>query len=803
VTPSAPPGFTISEPREPAYARSPVTTIRLLGALAMLGVTALALQAASGDFTSSFGETLASAPEWLVSGIVSACQIGFLVPAFLGLIGLFYLRRFERIGRMLAASVLCALGLFGLSALVGSTLLPLLPTELATIVAPPAGALVARTDYGIGAAFPTVLDLGVIATWMFIDRVHWSTRWRWIGRLVLALGVVAILGVNLVDPTVIIATIAMAAAAAALTQVVLGVPNTRPRAAAVGHTLEALGHHVTSVERFGGFLGFVGFRVGLAGGRRLFVKIVSRDSWAALLPVRIYRAVRYRDPGHDRPFRTLRSLVEHEALCALKTHADGVPTPRLVVVSEFPPDSMLTAFDSRPLRTLTALDPQQRTPELFASVWAIVRGLQENHTVHRRLNGDSLRVDDDGRVVLVEFTAASLGVVGPSMSTDVAEALACTAAMVGPEKAVEYAIAGVGAATVATALPRLQPLALTPATRSAVHEAGCLDALREAVQRATGSEAASIEELERVKPRTVLSIAMAAIAIGTLIPQFLGIGSLWSEIRSAGLWWAAAALGWSVVTYIGAAVAFDGSVTERLPLGPNMAVQVATSYVGVAAPGGGLALAGRFLQKRGVDGATAVAAVGVDTLAGVIVHITLTGLFLALAGSSGIRTFDLPSLIVIGAIAAGIALLALIGVAVPWSRALLTRRVLPATKRSLSSVRDIARQPGKMVELFGGSLTITMGYILALAVSVSAFGPGPAFTSVALVYLVGWIIASVAPTPGGIGAVEATLIAGLTSAGMPSTTAAAAVVLFRLTTFWIPLVPGWAAFVILQRNGDV
>jgi hypothetical protein len=88
-------------------------------------------------------------------------------------------------------------------------------------------------------------------------------------------------------------------------------------------------------------------------------------------------------------------------------------------------------------------------------------------------------------------------------------------------------------------------------------------------------------------------------------------------------------------------------------------------------------------------------------------------------------------------------------------------------------------------------------------VAVSAFGAGPAFTSVGLVYLIGSMVSSVAPTPGGIGAVEATLIAGLTSAGMASTSAVAAVILFRLATFWIPLLPGWGALVVLQRSGDL
>ena len=167
------------------------------------------------------------------------------------------------------------------------------------------------------------------------------------------------------------------------------------------------------------------------------------------------------------------------------------------------------------------------------------------------------------------------------------------------------------------------------------------------------------------------------------------------------------------------------------------------------------------------------------------------------------RSFNLPSFAALGLIAVAVIVLAGLGALLPWSRTVLMTRVVPATRRSLSSVSEIVRQPAKMLELFGGSLTITMGNILALAVAVSAFGAGPAFTSIALVYLVGAVVLTLAPTPGGIGAVEATLIAGLTSAGMSRTTAVAAVILFRLATFWLPLVPGWGAMLALQRSGSV
>ncbi len=801
---AAVPSFAVSEPAEPAYVRSPVTAIRLLGAVVVLALMYLALPApGKGRFATDFGDLLTAAPRWIVSGVVGACQLGYLVPSMLGLVSQLALRRFARIGRMMLAAVVCAAGLIALSKLVGSSVLPLAPQRHRGVAAGAAALVAGRDRYGIGAAFPTTMDLGVIASWMFIDRGHWSDRWRRIGLVVLVLGMAARLGVGLATPPTIVIAVAMAAAASSFVQYVLGAPNTRPRAAPVGEVLQRLGYELASVERADGSRGFAGFRVLLTDGQRLFVKIVSRDSWAALLPVRMYRVVRFREVGPDRPFRSLRSIVEHEALCALKAHSDGVPTARLAAVTEFPPDAMLMAFDARPFHRLSELDASRRTPQLLTSVWGIVAALQRSHTVHRRLNADAFMVDDDGGVLVVEFAEASLGVVGSALSTDVAEVLAATAAPLGAALAVEFAVAGVGPDALAAALPRLQPLALTGPTRAAVKAAGGLDELRAEVQRVTGADAVPIAELERVKTRTLLTIVMAAVALWTLVPQFLGVGSVWGELRRANWWWAAAALGLSAVTYVGAAVALDGSVPDRLPLAPNVGVQMATSFVGIAAPGGALALTARFLQKRGVDTASAVAAVGVDTIAGLVVHVTLTGLFFALAGSSGLKTFQLPALTTIGLIAGGVGAAAAVGVAVPWSRSLLTTRVLPATKRSLVSVSEVARQPTKLIELFGGSLAITLGYLFALEVSVAAFGSGPAFTSVALVYLVGTAISTVAPTPGGIGAVEATLIAGLTSAGMPSASAVAAVLLFRLATFWIPLLPGWGALTVLQRSGNL
>jgi uncharacterized protein (TIRG00374 family) len=91
----------------------------------------------------------------------------------------------------------------------------------------------------------------------------------------------------------------------------------------------------------------------------------------------------------------------------------------------------------------------------------------------------------------------------------------------------------------------------------------------------------------------------------------------------------------------------------------------------------------------------------------------------------------------------------------------------------------------------------------ALYASVLAFGGSITFASLAVVFLVGAAAGSVVPTPGGLGAVEAALSAGLAAAGLPGDTAVSAVLLYRVTTFWLPVIPGWLAFHALQRANAV
>ena len=83
---------------------------------------------------------------------------------------------------------------------------------------------------------------------------------------------------------------------------------------------------------------------------------------------------------------------------------------------------------------------------------------------------------------------------------------------------------------------------------------------------------------------------------------------------------------------------------------------------------------------------------------------------------------------------------------------------------------------------------------------VMAFGGELSFAAIAVVYLTGSVVGQAAPTPGGLGAVEAAMAAGLTLAGLDSGLAFSAVLLYRVITFWLPTIPGYFAFNWLQRN---
>jgi undecaprenyl-diphosphatase len=279
------------------------------------------------------------------------------------------------------------------------------------------------------------------------------------------------------------------------------------------------------------------------------------------------------------------------------------------------------------------------------------------------------------------------------------------------------------------------------------------------------------------------------------------VDDLWGQVQDAAWIWVVPVAVATGLTFLGAALAIAGSVPDRLPPLITLEAQVASSFVSRITPAsvGGMALNVRFLQKTGVEPAVAVAAVGINAVIGIVVHLTFTLLFFVWAGRQGGVGFGLPSTaLILGVVTVALAAAGLLA-ALPWSRRRLWPVVVRSVRDALRGVGALARQPGKIVLLFGGSALVTASNIAALALALQAFGAGAPVAAVGAVYLAGMAVASAAPVPGGIGAMEAALISGLAAVGVPGEIAIPGVFLYRLITFWLPILPGWLAFARLQR----
>ncbi|MER7789360.1 lysylphosphatidylglycerol synthase transmembrane domain-containing protein [Streptomyces sp. NPDC097640] len=305
--------------------------------------------------------------------------------------------------------------------------------------------------------------------------------------------------------------------------------------------------------------------------------------------------------------------------------------------------------------------------------------------------------------------------------------------------------------------------------------------------------------LERIKPRTLVSFCAGAFAAYFLLSQFTHI-KLGTVVGEANWIWVIAALLSSALTYIAAALALLGFVPEKVPFGRTVLAQVAASFVKLVAPAavGGVALNARFLQRAGVRPGLAVASVGASQLFGLASHILLLLAFGYITGTERTPTLSPSRTVIAGLLTA--AVLALVVAAIPVLRKFVSTRLRSLFAGVVPRMLDVLQRPRKLLAGIGGMLLLTAANVLCLDSSIRAFGGDMSYASIAVVFLAGNAIGSAAPTPGGVGAVEAALIAGLTLAGLPYEIAAPAVLLFRLMVFWLPVLPGWLAFTHLTRK---
>ncbi|HEY6315331.1 MAG TPA: lysylphosphatidylglycerol synthase transmembrane domain-containing protein [Streptosporangiaceae bacterium] len=542
---------------------------------------------------------------------------------------------------------------------------------------------------------------------------------------------------------------------------------------------------------------------GLAG-EAIELSVYGRDASDARVLAKLWRFAIYRDSGPALILDRLQQ-VEHEAYLTLMAGRAGVLVPEVLAAGRFGPSGDAALVTRMPDGPALAQATEVADNALEATLLAVLR-LRAAGIAHGALGGDTIILSDQGACIR-NFRSASASAQGSRLDADLAAALAVVAVHAGPERTAAGAARVLDADTARGALVHLQRSALDPVTVDALaHRKDLLPQLREAVASQAGIEVPQLAELKRISWTSLLFGLGSLLGIWLIIGILSGAGDALDAIKGASWGWLALAFLFALLSEVFQAWALFGAAPGQLPFGRCVALEVSNAFTSLV--GGTIAAFAvrvRFFQRQGYDPAAALSSGAIASTASWVVQGLLfliaipfaAGTFHGLpTGGGGNKTAVAIILAVVLAAGIAAALIAL----VPRLRRLASSKVRPHLVGIWANVRTIAAEPRKIAYVLAGSTLAELVIVFSLGVSLHAVGQRASIATLITVNTLAGIIGGAVPVPGGAGVIEAGLIAGLTSVGIPQEQAVAAVLIQRFFTSYLPPIWGWATLTWMRRR---
>ena len=565
-----------------------------------------------------------------------------------------------------------------------------------------------------------------------------------------------------------------------------------PVSSAMGRTRQGRVYELTTVE-----------------GHQLLLIALDGDRQAEGFIAKWWNSIRLRGIN-ARADVGLRRTAEATALVSHAARVVGVRTARVLGMSHVR-DTMLLVYQ-RPIgvRPLADLPEEEITDALLDAMWNEIAIAHRAGISHRSLSSDTMLVgwDETTGDPVVWLTSWELGEVASSnlaWRIDRAQMLAMTAVQVGGERAVNAAFRNLTTEEIEQAAPLLQSIALPRTTRAEIkqdrHEK-VLQSVREAIVERLPDADVEQEKIARFGVRQAIMIGAGVVAVYLLLGSFNTEDTL-TALREANPLWLLIAFVLALLTFVGAALAMAAFAPVRLPFNRVLLAQVAAAWIALVAPAGvgPAALNLRLLIKRKVAVPLAVATVALVQVSAVVVTV-LGLLILTLASGSQGTLAALPSTSVLSGVGAVAAVIA-ISLLVPKVRVWASKKIMPMVRQTWPRLVQVLGQPWRLALGLGGNLLMTAAYVAEFQATLIAFGHGLAIVDVAVIYLLGNAVGALVPTPGGIGAIETALTAGLTSAGLSPTLAFSVVIVYRLLTYWARIPLGFFAMRWMEKKGQL
>jgi glycosyltransferase 2 family protein len=543
---------------------------------------------------------------------------------------------------------------------------------------------------------------------------------------------------------------------------------------------------------------------------RLGIAVYGRDAADARLLTKAGRFVLYRDSG---PALTVTRVqqVEHEAYLTMRAGRAGVAVPEVLEAGRAGPSGdALVVCKLPPGVALADADPAGISDIALDDLYRQLLALRRARIAHGAISGDTVLVNPATQnVVLLDFRNATARATADQLDRDLAGAIAATAVAAGTSRAAAAAARCLTPDLLQGALRQLHKPALDPLLARSLRgeDRGLLAGLRQAAAEAGSIELPALAESRRVSWPTLVMIIGTLIGGWALIGVLIDVSKSFDTVIGAEWLWVAMAFVLAQAAYVASAVETVGSVSGPLPFGRAVAVEIANSFSALA--GGTPAVFAtrvRFYQQQGYDASVALSSGAIMTTSS---WIAITVLFLvSLPFGWGALDFEVTpetggnaklvwiilAVVVLVAVVVGLAL------AVPRLRALTASKLRPKLADIWGNLKAVAANPGKLVLLSGGSFGSELLVAMALSVSLRAFGDHLRLPVLIVVITLAGLIGGIAPSPGGMGVVEAGMILGLTAAGVTEADATAAVFIQRLFTSYLPPIWGWATLVWMRKR---
>ena len=541
-------------------------------------------------------------------------------------------------------------------------------------------------------------------------------------------------------------------------------------------------------------------------GERRDVVVLDGDRQVVGFLTRLWRSLRLRG-SERRAAISLRAAAERTALLSYAARAAGVRTPRLLGVAESDDSMVLVQEHATGAVSLRDLPVEDLTDSVLNEAWRQLRLAHSAGIAHRALTSDVMLVSREPatgapQVWITGWEQGDIASSELARRMDLAQMVALLALRVGARRAVESAVSVLPDDDIAAIGPLLQSVALPPSTREEIRQnKELLKELRAALVERLPEASIEPQRITRFGARTILTLTLTIVAV-TVVVTTINFDQITEAVSEANPWWAVVSFLLGVLTWFGAALTLVAFASKRLPLWRVTLTQAAGSFVALAAPAGigPAALNLRLLTRRGISTPIAVATVALVQVSQFVVTILILVVLSVATGEGGL--VRLPSTTVLLAIG-GVALAVLATLLVPAVRSWALAKIRPTIQQVWPRLSEMLGQPGRLALGFAGNVIMTLGYVLAFEAALAAFGQELSLVDVAVIYLVGNTAGALVPTPGGLGTIEAALIFGLTTAGVPAALATSATVLFRVATYWARIPFGWAAMRQLQRKGDL